>query len=44
MVTKRSRGLVNYDGLPTVIRNFFKMLPERGAKGSRRRDRKEKEV
>lgn len=44
MATKKSRGLVSYDGLPTVIRDFFKILPETEVKEPRKRAKRKKGV
>ena len=44
MATRKSRGLVSYDGLPTVIKNFFKILPETEVKEPRSRSKKRKGV
>jgi len=40
MGRKKSRGLVDYSGQPTVIKNFFEILPKTEVKDSRKRARK----
>lgn len=44
MAARKSRGLVNYDGLPAVVKNFFEILPETEVDGPRKRVKKEKGV
>lgn len=44
MANKKSKGLVSYNGLPTVIEDFFKLLPETEAKKPGKRARKRKRV
>lgn len=44
MAAKKSRGLVSYDGQPTVVRNFFEILPETEVAEPRRRAKKRKGV
>ncbi len=44
MATKRSKVLVSYDGLPTVVRNFFEIVPETEVSGPPKRVKKRKGV
>jgi len=40
MPKKKPRGLVDYGGQPSVIRNFFEILPETDVKEARKRAKK----
>lgn len=44
MTSKKSRGLVSYDMLPTVIKRFFKILPETEVEEPRKRIRNDKKI
>jgi len=44
MPKKKTSGLVDYSGQPTVIKNFFEILPESEVKEPRKQSKKKQGV